>query len=104
VFPKGTQESLSEYSHPKVYLLEAYYPWPEVVAYIAIIPATREQKSGRSELKASPGKKFETPISTNKPGIMAHYCDPNYMGGHRKEDHNLRLAPVKNMRPYLKNN
>jgi hypothetical protein len=32
-----------------------------------------------------------------KPGVMTHACNPSYVG-----NHSLRLAPLKDVRPYLK--
>jgi hypothetical protein len=47
------------------------------------IPATQEVKIGRIVIKTNPSKKLARPhpMSTNKPGMMACTCDPNYMGG-----------------------
>jgi hypothetical protein len=44
-----------------------------------VIPATLEAESRR--IQASPREKFETPISINKPGMVAHTCDPSYSEG-----------------------
>jgi hypothetical protein len=51
-------------------------------------------------LEASSDKKLARPISISKAG----YGGVCHLGGCRSEDHNLRLDPGKNMRPYLKNN
>jgi hypothetical protein len=47
---------------------------------------------------------LEKPNSTNIWGIVVHASSSCYLGGIHKEDHGLRLAIGKNMRPYLKNN
>jgi hypothetical protein len=39
----------------------------------------RRQRLGRSQFKDSSGKKVN--LSTNKPGIVAHICNPSYVGG-----------------------
>jgi hypothetical protein len=40
-------------------------------------------------------------MSVNKLVIEVHACDLSYIGDHRQEDHNLRLAPGKNAISYL---
>jgi hypothetical protein len=58
----------------------------------------------RIELEFSLGKTVnETPISTNKPGVVIHACNPSYVGsiGRRMI---VQDWPYETHRPYLKNN
>jgi hypothetical protein len=49
----------------------------------AYISATQEAKIGRITVQGQPRQKkvSETPISTNKPGVMACAYNPSYAGG-----------------------
>jgi hypothetical protein len=53
-----------------------------------------EEKIGRIRV---PGKKkvIVTIISINKPGIVAHTCDPSYGGGYIYEEHGPRCPEEK---------
>jgi hypothetical protein len=55
----------------------------------------RDQKD--SGLRPAQGKSWQDPITTNKPSMVACAC-----GEPQVEDHCLRLALGKNLRPYLK--
>jgi hypothetical protein len=42
----------------------------------------KEVEIGRIAVQGQPEQKVsKTPISTNKPGIVGHHCNLNYMGG-----------------------
>jgi hypothetical protein len=54
-------------------------------------------------VQASLGKKTsQTPISTNKTGVVVHACDPSCVGSQRWEDRGLRPVLDKNSKPYMK--
>jgi hypothetical protein len=53
---------------------------------MSVIPTTWDVKIGRIMVLGQLKQKIsEIPlrISTNKPGILAHVCHPNYIRGHR---------------------
>jgi hypothetical protein len=53
------------------------------------------------QVKANPGQKVsDTPISTNKLGVVACTCDPSYAGGVGKRIVVGKLAQGKTSRPY----
>jgi hypothetical protein len=49
-------------------------------------------------------KSSQDSISTNEPVMVPCNYNPSYSGRHREEDPNPKPVPVKNGRPYLKNN
>jgi hypothetical protein len=49
-----------------------------------IIPVTEEMEVGKIAVGDQPMQKVsETPISTNKLGMIVHACGPIYMGDYR---------------------
>jgi hypothetical protein len=73
-------------------------PW-----LVHITPATWVALIRRITVQGQPIQKVsETPpISIDKLGMTAQACDPSYMGGHRWEDHSLKLDLGKISRPHL---
>jgi hypothetical protein len=49
----------------------------------SIIPSTQEAEVGRTEVRGGPGRQLLRPllISTSKPGVVSHVCNPSYKGG-----------------------
>jgi hypothetical protein len=69
------------------------------------IPAAREREIRKVVVGSQPWQKVNQdhpPI--NRPGVVVLSCASCYVGGHRKEYHDLKLALGENLRPYLKNN
>jgi hypothetical protein len=55
-----------------------------------IIPASWESEIGKIMIQGQPDQKYNS-ISTNKPGIVVHSCNPNFVGDTgRRSKANLR--------------
>jgi hypothetical protein len=71
---------------------------PDVVGHTCS-PSYTGDRSGEYSLRPI---RVKDPMSTNKIGMVAYACDPNYVGGRDRIVVQARLS--KNTRPYSKNN